>query len=217
MGMTNETIYIKIEQNNLVENAGVTIRDIGKLTGNNQEIIRHINQIVIYRFQNPKQHPLTNKKQIKVMTILKVIDAIQKEYPKIEVVNLGESDFIMEYGGKNPTIWWETVKVIFICSVILCGSAFTIMAFHNDIGIQEVFQKFYYQITGKQSDGFTILEISYCIGIFSGIVLFFNHIGRKKITPDPTPIQVQMRKYEKDVDDCYIQESGRGGTQEDVE
>ena len=69
---------------------------------------------------------------------------------------------------------------------------------------------------GRESNGFTELEISYCIGLAIGILVFFNHFGKKKITPDPTPIEVQLRKYEQDVDDTYIENSGRGGTEIDV-
>ena len=44
----------------------------------------------------------------------------------------------------------------------------------------------------------------------------FNHIGKKKITSDPTPIQVEMRKYEKDVDTAFIENAGRKGHEHDV-
>lgn len=77
------------------------------------------------------------------------------------------------------------------------GSAFTIMAFNNDISVTDVFDKLYGQVTGTKADGVNELEVCYCIGLGLGIILFFNHVGRKKITPDPTPIQIEMRKYEK--------------------
>ena len=43
-----------------------------------------------------------------------------------------------------------------------------------------------------------------------------NHIGKKKITSDPTPIQVEMRKYEKDIDTTFIENAGRKGHEHDV-
>ena len=49
-----------------------------------------------------------------------------------------------------------------------------------------------------------------------GILVFFNHIGKKKITSDPTPIQVEMRKYEQDVDMTFIENAGRKGHEHDV-
>ena len=103
-----------------------------------------------------------------------------------------------------------------MCIVIFFGSAFTIMAFNNDVGVSEVFAKFYMQVMGKESSGFTELEVFYSIGIAFGILVFFNHVGRKKITPDPTPLQVEMRKYENDIDTTFIENSSRGGSNIDV-
>lgn len=49
-----------------------------------------------------------------------------------------------------------------------------------------------------------------------GILVFFNHIGKKKSLQDPTPIQVEMRKYEQDVDMAFIENAGRKGHEHDV-
>ena len=49
------------------------------------------------------------------------------------------------------------------------------------------------------------------LGLLIGITLFFNHIGGRRITTDPTPIEVEMRIYEKDVDDTLIETADREG------
>ena len=41
-------------------------------------------------------------------------------------------------------------------------------------------------------------------------------MGSKKITPDPTPMQVEMRKYEKDIDTTFIENAERKGHSIDV-
>ena len=69
--------------------------------------------------------------------------------------------------------------------------------------------------TGKISGGFTVLEIMYSIGIGLGVVLFFNHFGRLKITDDPTPVEVQMRIYEDDVDTTVLEKERRKGQDTD--
>ena len=38
-----------------------------------------------------------------------------------------------------------------------------------------------------------------------------------KVTHDPTPIQVEMRKYEQDVDDTFIENASREGKSMDVD
>ena len=59
--------------------------------------------------------------------------------------------------------------------------------------------------------GFSVLEISYSIGIGLGVVLYFNHFGRRKFTQDPTPLEVEMRVYEDDIDTTIIEQNDRYG------
>ena len=33
---------------------------------------------------------------------------------------------------------------------------------------------------------------------------FFNHIGKRRITKDPTPIEVEMKMYEEEVEKALI-------------
>ena len=47
------------------------------------------------------------------------------------------------------------------------------------------------------------------------MLIFFNHAGGKTITEDPTPIQVAMRNYEKDVDNALVETAGRNAMEEE--
>lgn len=42
------------------------------------------------------------------------------------------------------------------------------------------------------------------------MLFFFNHFGHGKPSKDPSPIEVQMRTYEEDVDKTLIAENNRG-------
>ena len=48
-------------------------------------------------------------------------------------------------------------------------------------------------------------------------MIFYNHVGRKKLSDDPTPVQVAMRTYEEDVDTAYIENCSRRGESHDVD
>lgn len=108
------------------------------------------------------------------------------------------------------------LKTAAVCIIIFLGAAFTIIAFHNDIGITDVFSRFYEQVTGEAKPDVSVLEIFYSVGLAAGNLVFFNHVGRKKLTHDLTPIQVQMRKYEKDVDTAFMDDASRKGKEIDV-
>ena len=217
MSANDETVYVKIDQNVLVYDRNVTLGDIASLTCSNEAMLRQLKQKKIYTFPDNSKEG-SQKIMRKVFSVLKIVELIHEDYPNAEVDNEGETDFIIEY-KKDPTEkkGIEIAKIAVLCVLIFFGAAFTIMSFNNDIGITELFGKFYYQVMGVPSNGMTELEISYCIGISIGIIVFFNHFGKKKITPDPTPIQVEMRKYEQDSDTAYIENSGRGGREIDVD
>ena len=83
------------------------------------------------------------------------------------------------------------------------------MAFHNDIGIREVVGQIYELLTGQAPQAVTALEIAYSIGLALGILVFFNHIGGRRITSDPTPIEVEMRKYETVVNQALTETADR--------
>ena len=66
-------------------------------------------------------------------------------------------------------------------------------------------------VMGKESNGFTVLEVTYSMGMAIGILIFFNHFGKKRFTVDPTPMEVQMRLYENDIQTTLVEDASRRG------
>lgn len=216
MGVNNETLYLKIDQNTIVMDRHVTLQDIAKMECSNPAIVRQLKQKKIYTFKDAIDVK-KQKNEMKVFSVLKIIELIHEDYPNVDVSNEGESDFIIEYiPNPNKPKWINAVKTILLCIVVFFGSAFTIMAFNNDVSVPDIFSKLYEQVMGTPSNGVTELEVCYSIGLSLGIIIFFNHAGKKKITPDPTPIQVEMRKYENDIDTTFIDNAERKGHSIDV-
>lgn len=216
MGVKSDTVYLKIDQNTIVTDRHVKLSDIAKMECSDPAIVRRLKQKKFYTFSdaiNAKKQ----KNEMKVFSVLKVIELIHEEYPNVDVSNEGEKDFIIEYiPNPNKPKWLNAAKTIVLCVIIFFGSAFTIMAFNNDVSVGDIFSKFYLQVMGTPSDGVTELEVCYSIGLAVGITIFFNHVGKKKITPDPTPMQVEMRKYETDIDTTFIENAERKGHSIDV-
>lgn len=212
----NQTLYLKIGQDTVVTDRHVKLSDIAKMECTDKALLRQLKQKKIYSFSDIDTGKRENT--LVVFSVLKIIELIHEEYPLLIVNNEGEKDFIVEYKGKPAkSVWISRGKTVLLCILIFFGAAFTIMAFNNDVGVSDIFAKFYYQVTGTESDGFTEIEICYCIGLSVGILVFFNHVGRKKITSDPTPIQIEMCKYESDLFDALIENSGKRGHSIDVD
>lgn len=214
--MSNDTLYIKVDKDILLKKRQVLLQDVAKLECTNQAALRQLKQKKIYTFSD-KDAQNKKEKQSVVFSILKIVELIHEDYPNLNISNQGEKDFIVEYEPGEECVWLEYTKAGILAVIIFFGAAFTIMAFNNDIGITDVFEKFYVQVMGEKPQGITVLEISYCIGLALGITVFFNHFGKKKITMDPTPIQVQMRKYADDIDKVFIENAERKGHNIDVD
>lgn len=208
-------MYVKAERNSVCYEPQVKLSDVMSVECADPVICAGIKNKTLYSFA--KNEDINKKKRIEVFSILNVIELIKQDYPEAEVVSYGEQDFVVEYitAPVQPK-WLEICKVVVLCIIIFLGSAFTIMAFNNDVSVGEVFDRFYGQFMGTDKPNVTEIEFFYCIGLAVGILVFFNHIGKKKITADPTPIQVEMRKYEKDVDTTFIENAGRKGHEHDV-
>lgn len=210
MSTKNTTIYINAEQNVELQSEDVYVKDIGKMTCSDEHVLAKVKAIKLHRFKSGEP-----KRQ--VISLLKVIEEIDKVCPEASVQSIGEPAVMVEYidvnKHKGPL---QLLKLIFVALVCFFGTAFTIMAFHNDIGINDVFVKIYEMVTGQQGDGYGVLELAYSLGLAIGIIVFFNHIGGRRITKDPTPIEVEMRIYEEDVNKALIETADREGKTIDV-
>lgn len=206
--MSQVTVYVKASGNCIVYDKNITLGDVLKIECTNIGMLRAIKQMELYQFNH--EHSV-------VFSILKVIEIIHQDYPNMEVVNCGETDFIVEYQKSTvKSAAWEKIKLSLVAIIVFFGSAFTIMTFHIDIGIQKTFSRFYEQLMGVTKPAVTELEISYSIGVAVGIIVFFNHFSKKKLTKDPTPIEVEMKKYNQDLIKTKVAESDEKGHTIDV-
>ena len=201
----SEILYLKIDRNNEVDHVDVRLGDVAKLECADASVKNRLKTLKLLKIQAEKSNRY-------IFSVMKVVELIHEIYPNLEIQNLGEPDFIVEYESPEYAKGrWNLLKVILLCITVFFGSAFSIMAFNNDVGVNEVFAQVYQLVMGQESDGFTILEITYSVGIAVGIIIFYNHLGGKRITKDPTPIEVQMRLYEDDVNTTLINTASRNG------
>lgn len=199
--MEKVVVYLKAQQQKEINVIKVKVADICQVWCKDKTCMDRVNNITLYEFK-PREEKRTYKK---VFSILDVIDKISEVFPDVTVISLGESEFVVEYTSKiGGTGWKNAAKIVVVCVLVFFGSAFTIMAFNNDISITGVFEHFYSQILGKEKPVFSELELFYSIGLAVGIVGFFNHIGNKKLSDDVTPIEVEMNKHRKDTYETII-------------
>ncbi len=211
MAVNHDTLYLKGDRNVEVTKREVTLGDLLTMECSNKTLLPHLKTMKILKI------PEGEKKQRYVISILKIIACIHEKYPGLEVQSLGEQDMIITYEDqKTPAKWVHILKTIIVVLITFFGAAFSIMAFNNDVDVTKLFGQIYELLTGTKSQGFTILEMSYSLGIAVGILVFFNHFGKRKFTVDPTPMEVQMRLYENDIQTTLIEDAARKEEELDV-
>src|SRR5690625_6427114 len=77
----------------------------------------------------------------------------------------------------------------------------TIININNDFSMQEVQQKIYYLFTRKKNKYPLLIQIPYSIGLGAGMLLFFNHWFKKKFTKEPSPLEIELHNYQKNIED----------------
>ncbi len=204
------TLYLKIEQCIELSKSEVTIGDIAKLECSDEIIVNHLKPVKLFSMPGAKGSR-------RIVSVLFVIEKIHEIYPELQVENLGEADFVVSYHPQKQSKLLEKIKIAFVCLVSFFGSMFAMMTFNEDVSTLDSFEKVYTWVMGQKPTGVTILEITYSIGVSVGIIVFFNHFGKKYITNEPSPVEVEMSGYEQQINETLIKQVGRKGQELDVD
>ena len=193
-------VYIKAQESVCLVHPEIKIKDIMSLYCTDKDLEQKIKNQSVYHF-------IGDNDQRKCFSILMLVEVIKQVDKTLDVINLGAEDFIVYYKRKQEeSKIFHYGKIVFVILVAFFGASFSIMTYNTDVGIM-----------GQAPDGPNILHISYAAGLAIGIILFFDHAGKIKLNDDPTPFEVQMRLYERDVNDTLMINAGRKGEEADVD
>lgn len=203
--MRSDIIYLKLEQSSQISHKKVLLEDVAEVFTADNTLQKEVGKLVVYTFQQDKEQKL-------VFSAIKVIALLQKQRPDLEIVNIGEPDFIVEYKDiPKPSKFMEVMKVALVSLIIFFGAGFTIMTFNTDVSVGDVFSLFYKLVMGTEQTKGSIMEITYCVGIAIGILGFYNHFSARNERDDPTPLHLEMRNYEQEMNNAIIKNASREG------
>ncbi len=204
------TVYLKCRRNIVTQVEDVFVADVASVRCQDKQVAAKVSSVKVHHFRRERPRRC-------VISVLHIIKCMEECCPDISVEVIGESDVLLEWVDVPRNPWKERLKVVMVCLICFFGTGFTIMAYHNDSGINTLFGSVYQAVMNVPPRGVTIMEISYSIGLALGIIVFFNHVGTKRITKDPTPIEVAMRIYEEDVDRSIVDTAERAGWEIEAE
>lgn len=192
----SKTVYLKLRQLTKTNKADVYLFDIADVYAD-KKILARIKSIKVACFYKVK-------KDRACINVMQVISCINQLDDTLEINNIGESDAVIEYKKNDQPAWMNIVMTVIVCIIIFIGSAYAIMAYNNDVNTAEIFEKVYSMSGAGYLSEYNVLEISYAIGLFVGIAVFYDHFMGHRLSKAPTPIEVAMNQYVKDENQTLI-------------
>jgi stage V sporulation protein AA len=186
-----KTVYIRLRHRiQVYPDDCITVSKIAQIVAGKQ-LREIIGELEVHQVQ-------PSDKNIVVIDVMRVLSAVHKTDPDIDVQTVGPAQTIVEIVYQKKT--FSPVLFALVWLLLFVGAALAIMNFHEDVSMQLVHQRLYTIITGKTSEHPLLLQIPYSIGLGLGMILFFNHLFKKRINEEPSPLEVEMFNYQLDMD-----------------
>lgn len=201
------TIYFSLSSSIMLNRLPIHLGDIATIYCTDNALKQKIEDIDV---------PLTlsNDKQQGVVTALKIIELITRQEGNIQINPIGSEQVVVYYKPlKEKKSFSKYFKSIILIIVAFFGTGYSIMSYNGDVDTNSLLNDLYKLFTGDSSvDSDFVLNcgiISYSLGLCIGMIIFFNHGINKNSQYDPTPLEVQMRSYEQEVNNCIVVNSER--------
>ncbi|MCM3617445.1 stage V sporulation protein AA [Sutcliffiella horikoshii] len=175
-------------------NQTIKLQDVAQLVGDT-DIIEQVNNIAIHQVNMTDQ-------SIVVLDVMRIIKEIRATGQELDIQTFGPAQTIVEIVYKKKK--FRPMFFVAVWLLLFLGAALAIMNFHEDVSMRIVHQKIFKTITGLEDDKPLLLQIPYSIGLGLGMILFFNHVFRKRINEEPSPLEVEMFNYQQDLDQYVI-------------
>lgn len=185
------TVYIRLRHRLQVKpNTTVQLQDIAQIIAD-EEFLPVLNRLTMHQV-------VEEDNNIIIIDIMKVIKLIRNKFSKIEIQTIGTSQVIVEVTRKKRKTSMSLFIVVWL--LLFVGAALTIMNFHEDVSMREVHLKIFTIITGLEDEKPLVFQIPYSIGLGAGMIIFFNHLFKKRLNEEPSPLEVEMFNYQLDLD-----------------
>lgn len=135
-----------------------------------------------------------------------IIQLISNKDSSLTVNLLGKENILIEPRDKSaePSGIRIFITVLFSSILLFVGAGLAIMYFHEDVNMNQVHRVIYTMITGIKEERPLIISIPYSLGLGIGIAIFFDVFSLDKKKGKPGPLEIELYKYNKDIEDYKI-------------
>ncbi len=141
-----------------------------------------------------------------IVPAISIVQILKTEFPHHTILAMGSPEILINIKDEPKDVdKYQYIRLAFVCFLLFIGSITAIINFHSDVDMKQAHQTLYHIITGKESESPLLLQIPYSLGIGAGMSIFFNHIFKKRINNEPSPLEVEMYLYQQNMD-AYLKD-----------
>ncbi|MEF2244901.1 MULTISPECIES: stage V sporulation protein AA [unclassified Paenibacillus] len=195
------TLYLRLKRKMYIKpEETVTLGQIARLVTDNKALEQRLMDAELYKHRQEDGNRV-------VVDLLQIVQAIRQIEPLLSIESYGDPQVLLMVAEKRAQ---PRVAVLLVSWVLLFfGSGLAIMNFHTDVGMKDAQIRIVELITGQKSERPLWFQIPYSIGIGAGMVLFFNHLFRKRFNEEPNPLEVELFMYQENMNDYVIADEMR--------
>jgi len=190
-------VYLRLRKRIAIRPGGtVRLGQAARLLGR-PEVEDRLSALAVYKHRQEDGNRV-------VIDMLHIVRAIGEAEAGLTVEYVGDPQVLIMVEGKpdKPRI----AVLIFAWLLLFFGAGLAIMNFHADVSMSEVHRRITELITGTKPDHPLWFQVPYSIGIGVGMILFFNHLFRKRLNEEPNPLEVELYMYQENVNAYVIAE-----------
>ncbi|MEB3102763.1 stage V sporulation protein AA [Ferviditalea candida] len=192
------TLYLRLRKKMKTgQGQEITLGQVAQLIAD-PEYEQDLRAMQIYR-------PSARDGNLVLIDMMMIVAKVKERFPFMSIEHFGEPHVLVEIAGsrmRRPSY----VLLFFTWLLLFIGSGLAIMNFHADVDMAVAHRRIYELVTGHRVKHPYLLQIPYSFGIGAGMILFFNHLFKKKINEEPSPLDVEIFTYQESVHRYVITE-----------
>src|SRR5690606_13146908 len=201
MANSSASIYLRLKKRiSISKKQIVKLKDAAHVLADDKSIEQQLKDMILYRHKEQDGNRV-------VIDLLQIIALLKQKWPDLQIDVYGDPQILVMVSerGRKP----HYVVLVVSWLLLFCGSGLALMNFHSDVNMKETHIRIVELITGQRVERPLWFQIPYSIGVGAGMVLFFNHIFKKKFNEEPNPLEVEMFMYQEHVNTYVIAEEIR--------
>ncbi|WP_219836480.1 stage V sporulation protein AA [Paenibacillus sp. R14(2021)] len=198
---TMSSVYLRLRKRIGIRPGGVvTLGQAARLFASDPELETKLERLTLHR------HTEKDGNRV-VIDLLQIVRLIRETSPEAVIDSFGDPQVlvIVADAPREPNI----AVLVIIWLLLFLGSGLAIMNFHTDVNMKDVHERITELVTGKKTEHPLWFQVPYSIGIGIGMLVFFNHLFRKRFNEEPNPLEVELYMYEENVNAYVIADEMR--------